>query len=94
LEIRFTKHAIEKVNARYIFESDVQVTLNEPDNKFYDEEHQTFVALKFVRNRYLVILYTHKDETFRVVTLYSSTKIDKLIKSKIRRGAWVKIQGE
>ncbi len=75
MELEFTKHAIEKVNARHIYESDVQLTLKDPESRFYDNERQTFVALKFVHDRYLVILYTRKNETFRVVTLYFSTKI-------------------
>lgn len=82
------------MNARHIYESDVQLALKDPDSRFYDKEHETFVALKFVRDRYLVILYTHKNETFRVITVYFSTKIDKLINSKIRRGAWIKIKKE
>jgi len=90
LSIEFTRHAIEKMRARHVSESDIRDALKESRDLFYDMEHETFVATKPLRNRYLVILYTRKNEVLNVVTVYFSTKIDKLITSKIRRGAWIK----
>jgi len=90
LDVEFSGHAIEKMKARHISESDIQSALKEPSDLFYDVEHETFVAIKPLRDRYLVILCTRKNETLSVVTVYFSTKIDKLIDSKIRRGAWIK----
>jgi hypothetical protein len=94
LEVEFTRHAVEKMTARHVSESDVKLALKDPDSLFYDKENETFAVLKSIRNRYLLILYTRKNQTYRVVTVYFSTKIDKLISSKIRREAWVKIEKE
>ena len=90
MHIEFTKHAIEKMKVRHISESDIHSALKEPSGLLYDVEHETFVATKPLRDRYLVILYDRKNETMSVVTVYFSTKIDKLINSKIRRGVWIK----
>ncbi len=90
MDIEFTRHAIEKMKVRHVSESDIQSALKESSGLFYDVEHGTFVTAKPLRNRYLVILYTRKNETFNVVTVYFSTKIDKLIESKIRRVTWIK----
>ena len=94
MELEFTRHAIEKMDARHVSESDAHLALEDPDSMFYDKEWETLVVVKSIRNRYLVILYTHKNGKYRIVTVYFSAKIDKLINSKIRRGAWVKIEKE
>jgi len=94
LEVEFTRHAAEKMNARYVSESDVKLALKDPDSLFSDKEHETFAIVKSIRNRYLLIMYTRKNQTYRVITVYFSTKVDKLISSKIRREAWVKIEKE
>lgn len=94
MEVEFTRHTIEKMNARHVSESDIHLVLKDPDNMFYDKDRGTFVVAKSIRDRYLLVLYTRKNKTFRVVTVYFSTKIDKLIDSKIRRGTWIKIEKE
>lgn len=94
MELEFTKHAIEKMGARHVSESDVQLALEDPDSTFYDKERETLVIVKSIRNKYLIILYTHKNGRYRVVTVYFSAKVDKLINSKIRREAWVKVEKE
>lgn len=87
----FTKHAREAIVKR---ELDAELILNAilaPDELFWDRRSGCMVAIK-KDDLALIVVYEVTNEKFRVVTAFKSSKLVKLIRSKLGKGFWVKIQ--
>ena len=48
--------------------------------------------MKRVNAKFIVLVYRREDEVVKVITLYYTTKLDRLLKAKLRRGAWKRIK--
>jgi len=48
------------------------------------------IAIKKMNEKSIILAYKKEDRLVKVITLYYTTKLDKLIISKTVRGAWRK----
>ncbi|MCD6504954.1 DUF4258 domain-containing protein [Candidatus Bathyarchaeota archaeon] len=92
MEVQFSRHALEKIQRRNVKVSDIYTTLRFPDDVYEDLEHGTSVAVKKVDAKFIIVIYRREDEVVKVITLYYTTKLDRLLKAKLRRGTWKKIE--
>ena len=92
MSLHFSRHALEKARRRGIDISYISQTLETPDELYRDIEHETTIAIKRKDDKFVVVAYRRENETVKVITVYYTTKLDKLLKSKTGRGAWKKIK--
>jgi hypothetical protein len=89
-EIKFSAHAKEKMRSRGIKISDILAALKEPDSVYNDVEHGTVVSIKKVNGNSIIAAYKMENDRAKVITLFYTTKLEKLIRAKTARGAWKK----
>lgn len=89
--VEFSHHALEKIRRRGVNMSHVHQTLRTPDELYEDVEHGTMIAIKKVNDKFIILAYREEDEVVKVITIYYTSKFDRLIRSKMVRGAWKKI---
>ena len=92
LVITFSSHAEQKLSARAIRRRDVERILARPDEVFEDTEHNAEVAVGKVDSRYLVAVYLRANNSIKVITVYHTRKFEKLVTSKLQRGAWRRVK--
>jgi hypothetical protein len=90
LQLNFSSHAKEKMEIREIRESEVCATIDTPDNVYRDVEHETLVAVKKFHGNTIIAVSNIEGDGAKVITLFYTTKFDKLLKTKKARGAWKK----
>lgn len=61
-----------------------------PDALHEDAEHRTLIAIKKVNGNSIILVYKMENDGAKVITLFYTTKLDKLLKTKTARGAWIK----
>ena len=88
--VKFSSHALEKMRSRKVKISDVYATLRAPDEIYEDIEHETFIAVKKVNGKFIILAYRMEKDGAKVITLFYTTKLDRLLKNKTARGAWKK----
>ncbi len=62
--------------------------IEKPEQEFNDLEHHAKVTITTTGRKHLIVAYTRRGDAITVITVYSTSKLDKLIASKERRGAW------
>ena len=92
MSVRFSSHALEKMHRRNVKTSDVYATLKAPDKVYEDVEHETLIALKKVNDKFIILAYRMENSVVKVITLYYTTKLDRLLKTKTVRGAWKRVK--
>jgi len=92
LVIAFSSHAEQKLSARAIRRRDVERILARPDEAFEDREHDAEVAVGKVDSKFLVAVFLRVDNNIRVITVYHTRKLEKLVSSKLQRGAWRRVK--
>jgi len=90
--IQFSDHALEKMRRRGIKRSYVYETLKTPDELYQDIEHDMMIAVKKINDKFVILAYGEADETVKVITVYYTAKLDKLIRSKTVRRAWKRVK--
>lgn len=90
--IRFSRHALEKAHRRGAKISHIRQTLKAPDELYEDVEHGVIIAVRKVDDKSVILAYRREAKLVKVITIYYTTKLDKLIKSKTARDAWRKIK--
>ena len=90
MTIQFSRHALEKAHRRSVPISHIHQTLKNPDELYEDVEHGILIAIKKINERSIILAYRKEAKLVKVITLYYTTKLDKLIISKTVRGAWRK----
>lgn len=88
--VKFSIHAKEKMQSRGVNISDILAAVAEPDSLYNDFEHGTLIAVKKVNGNSIIIVYKIENNEAKVITLFYTTKLDKLIRAKVARGAWKK----
>lgn len=89
-KIKFSLHAKEKMRSRGVKKADILAALREPDNVYDDAENGTIVSIKKVNGNSIIAAYKVEGDGAKVITIFYTTKLDKLIKAKTARGAWKK----
>jgi len=92
MSVQFSRHALEKMRRRNVKTADVYATLKSPDEVYEDVEHGTMVAVKKVNGKSIILSYKMEAEVVKVITLYYTTKLDRLLKAKTVRGAWKRVK--
>ena len=92
LTIEFSRHALEKARWRKVKIQHIRLTLKDPDELYKDVEHEAMIAIKKVNEKSIVVAYRKEDNLVKVITLYYTTKLDRLVKAKRVRGAWKEIK--
>lgn len=92
MAVRFSRHALEKARRRGVDMSDVYQTLKTPDELYEDVEHGTIIAVKKTNDKFVIVAYRKEPELVKIIAIYYTTKLSRLIKSKTVRGAWRKIK--
>ena len=70
--------------------SHIYETLKGPDEVYEDIEHGTMIAVKKINKESIILAYMGGAEVVKIIALYYTTKLDRLIQSKTVRGAWKK----
>jgi hypothetical protein len=70
--------------------SDVYATTRNPDETYEDCEHSTLVSVKKINAKFILLVYRMENDEAKVITLFYTTKLDRLLKTKKARGAWKK----
>jgi len=87
--IELSDHALEKLQSHKIKKEQVIETISSPDSLFHDVESDALIAIKLIRGKHIVVVYSKRQSIFRIVTAYHSTKVDRLMSRKQQRGAWL-----
>jgi hypothetical protein len=90
MTIELSHHAMEKARMRGVSMTQIYQTLRTPDELYNDVEHVTMIALKKINDKSIVLAYREEAGAVKVITIYYTTKINRLIASKTVRGAWKK----
>jgi hypothetical protein len=88
MSVQFSRHALEKMRRRNVKSSDIHATIKSPDEVYEDVERGTVVAVKKVNVESVILVYKREANVVKVITLYYTTKLDRLLKAKMVRGAW------
>jgi hypothetical protein len=88
--IKFSIHAKEKIHSRGVKKSDILLAMKEPEGLYQDFEHGTLIAVRKVNGNSIIVVYKIEENGTKVITLFYTTKLDKLIRAKTARGAWKK----
>ena len=88
--IVFTQHAEEQMRVRKIDKKEVIDTLNNPDDLLYDLLEKTFVAVKRLNGKYLIVVFSLSAGFVKVVTAFRTDKLS-MIDNRVKKGRWVKI---
>jgi hypothetical protein len=94
LNIEPSEHAFEKIKLRNVNIDNIRETISEPMLLFEDIESAARVALRKFADKHLVVIYTADESVARIITAYNSSDVDRLIRKKVERKAWIKIESD
>jgi len=87
--VHYSKHAQERLVVRRVTKSQVTAAIRNPDALYQDVPSSAMVAVKRMKNRYLVVVYVALEgERRRVITVYHASDVDRLIRRKLGRRIW------
>lgn len=66
--------------------------LARPDEMFEDMEHDAQVAVGKVGSKFLVAVFLRADNNIKIITVYHTGKLERLVSSKLQRGAWRRVK--
>ena len=87
--MQYSRRPLEKMRARIVTEQQVAEAIKDPDSIYEDVGNGLLVAVKRIEEMNLVVIYASSSESDRIVTVYHASDIDRLIRRKVRRRAWV-----
>ena len=90
--IAYSSHAKQKLLIRRIIREDVESVIAHPAELFEDTEHGCEVSVGRTDGKVLVAVYQKLDKDIKVITVYHTRKLDKLVSAKLQRGAWRRIR--
>ena len=89
--MKYTNHAKEKMDEYGVTEKDVEDTIRAPEKLFLDVKTGRLIGVrKWTEDKHLVVVYEVNDFT-TIVTVFPTSKINKVIESRVRRGRWVEL---
>ena len=92
IQLKFSVHAKDKMKIRKVRVSNVYAAITTPDNAFEDVDHGTLIAIKKVNGNSVIVVYNLVSDGAKVITLFYTTKLDKLVKAKMARGSWKRVK--
>ncbi len=88
--IDYTEHALYQMRSRSVSKEIVESTLNEPDEIYEDIQYKNMVCIKNIRNTTLLVFFRIIGRDRKIVSTFYTTKANKVIEGKVRRGLWKK----
>lgn len=92
MAVKYSAHAEQKLSIRRIRKEDAERLIIESKQRYVDVENNAKVAVGPVNGWSLVVIYRTVDADIKVITVYHTRKLERLISSKTKRGAWKEIQ--
>ncbi|MEM2228512.1 MAG: hypothetical protein QXR82_06920 [Candidatus Bathyarchaeia archaeon] len=93
--IKYSIHARDKLKLLSEFsidESIVEKSLIEPNEVYYDSLLSSPIAVKKLNeDAGVIIAFVKEDKDIKVLTIYYTTKLNKVVDAKIRGGRWIKV---
>lgn len=89
--MHFTDHALERMSLYSISPEDVERTVQSPKRKFFDIATGRYIAVGKKNGHSLVVVYEKSGGETLIVTTYHTSKIDKIIETKLSSGRWVEL---
>ena len=89
--IVFTSHAIESLLKRSIKEETVLNALDSPDKILLDVETKYLIFIKKLDSQSIIVVCDIEEETYKVVTAYKSSRVEKILSRKIKKKRWVEL---
>jgi|Deesub1362B_J571_1020462.scaffolds.fasta_scaffold11342_2 uncharacterized DUF497 family protein len=91
MSISYTVHAKENLNYYGISMQDVKNVLDGPERIFLDLKTGRLIAIgRWLEDKYLVVVFEKNDDT-TVITVFPTSKIDKMVERRITKGRWMEI---
>jgi len=70
----------------------IRRALKDPDELYEDVEHGVTISIKKVNEKSVMLAFRSEGGLVKVITLYYTSKLDRLVKAKTGRGAWRRIK--
>ncbi len=77
------------MRARRVSKHNVAATINYPDFVYEDVESNALVAVRRIEGRTVIVIYAVREGRNRVITVYHTSEVDRLIRRKLERKAWI-----
>ena len=90
ISVKLSIHAKEKMQSRGVKITDISAAIKTPDSLYDDLENGTLIAIKKINGNSIIVAYKIENNGAKVITLFYTTKLNKLIRAKTARGAWKK----
>ena len=91
-EITFIKHAENMLIKRNLSKETVINTLKSPSKTYLGTRTSHLIAIKEENDTTLVVVYDLINKRVEIITAFRTSKITRLIRSKVNKGYWVKIK--
>ena len=92
LKISLSKHAKIAVADREISAASILQALQKPDERFFDISTNHNVTVKRMKGGALIVVYDIVGRSHEIVTVFSTTKAEKIIRKKVEIGYWVRLK--
>ncbi len=77
------------MRTRRVSKHKVAMTINYPNLVYEDVESNALVAVRRIERRNVIVIYTVQEGRSRVITVYHASQVDRLIRRKLERKAWL-----
>ncbi len=88
--IDYTEHALYQMRSRSVSKGMVETALNEPDEIYEDIQYKNIVCIKYIHKTTLLVFFRRIGRDIKVVSTFYTTKANKVVEGKVRRGLWKK----
>ncbi len=67
------------------------IALEKPERRFFDISTSHLVAVRRINGNSLIVVYDISGKTYDVVTVFATSKAEKIIKRKVEIGYWTRL---
>jgi hypothetical protein len=89
-EIRLTRHALERMALRGVSMGELELAL--AGRPSYRDASGAEVHIRKLDDHTLVVIAERVGDALKVITVYKARRVDKLIRSKVRKGLWERLE--
>ena len=89
--MKFTEHARDRMSEFGISEQEVIESIEVPDAVFLDILTGRFIAVKKQTESRALVTVFEKNDDITIVTVFPTSKINKVLESRIKSGRWLEI---
>ena len=89
-EIRLTRHARERMALRGVSMGELELALASCPS--YRDVSGAKVYIRKLNDHTLVVIAERVGDALKVITVYKARRVDKLIRSRVRKGLWERLE--